>query len=1162
MSKVAGWTRRQFLSVSGAAAAAHSAAALPSRGLMAAASFGLGQESVIPPPIVISGGIKPLFESNTTRPLRYIPEDGDFVVRNGGEFFNRPVYGPISDFRVDAGDRPEFSLYLPGHGGNLKLGFATESGRKWAADADEVVARYRPGRMIYEIHDGMLRGGSLHLELLTAAEGSGLLLKVESRGMPASSSVTWGFGGVSGRKGRRNGDIGCEVEPVSRFFQVRPEECDGNRYSIEATKIPEGARPSSRLRSDFCELLLTFPPGSRLSVEEFSAWEAAPAVKEHASTGTPKLPILTGSVEIQNAPLYLTIQRVKSGELVEAGDAASEFDVRSKQVAAIASTILIETPDPYLDAVGPALGIVAEGLWDPMQECVMHGCVAWRVALAGWRGPYVLDATGNHDRAKIHFRHWLKRQNTSPITTSDPATGPADPDTHLARKEHLLHSNGDLSGNHYDMNMVFFDVLLRHLRWTGDPIFAREIWPAFKRHLAWEQRLFRRTFAAADGRQLPLYEAYAAIWASDNLQYSGGGAAHSSAYNIFSFRFAATLAGLLHEDPTPYETEAELIHQAMQELLWLPEQGAFAESKDLLGPQTVYNNPAVWTVYHTIDSEVPTPRQAWQMVAERLSVLKHIPVHGEGVPVGPWYLLSCSDWLPYMWSLNLIVLAENVHFALAMWQAGMADEAYLLLKGNLFDSMYQGLCPGDFHMSSELDSHRQEAQRDFGDPTGITSRALVEGLFGVQPDLIGNAIRIRPGFPSEWTRASLQHPDFDLSWNRDGLSEVYEFTSRFPKQVPLTLALPARTTSLPEVTSGSMKAVFTFDPAVVGSPSLTVKVSAAASYKISLKWHGQEPTQAVRLRSYPKGAALHLPHGVLLAKIDDPQHCLSGDKTSSRGFHTVFANMHEGDCQWTLPISFEVSPVAAAFAPVPHLATAAHAEPIDLSPVLSHKLTEMFQRSYSEPRSPLCTLSIPDTLLGGWANIGLPEQIDDAGLRGAGGMLQTPLGMPFLTPAGQAPNCVFLSHFHPDQSSMRISLTGHAEGVYLLMAGSTLPQCSRMQHALVTVAYADGSAAKLSLRNPETWWPIEQDYLLDDYLFVDTAPLPPRLDLRSGETRLLDPVSFKGMGRSVSGGSATIVHLMLDPGKTLASMRVEVDLYGIVVALLAATLVRPSPNHR
>jgi uncharacterized protein (DUF608 family) len=101
------------------------------------------------------------------------------------------------------------------------------------------------------------------------------------------------------------------------------------------------------------------------------------------------------------------------------------------------------------------------------------------------------------------------------------------------------------------MNLVFIDVLLRHLRWTGDREFAREIWPALQRHLAWEHRLFRREFTSAKGEKLPLYEAYAAIWASDNLQYSGGGTAHGSAYNLFAHRAAAQIARLLHEDPRP-----------------------------------------------------------------------------------------------------------------------------------------------------------------------------------------------------------------------------------------------------------------------------------------------------------------------------------------------------------------------------------------------------------------------------------------------------------------------------------------------------------------------------------------------------------------------------------------------------------------------------------
>src|SRR5664279_1582850 len=157
-------------------------------------------------------------EHMTARPLRYRPDHGDFVIRNGGEYFNRPLYAPCStehsaDFRVDASDVPEFSLYLPGHGGNLKLGFIAANGRasKWGAVADEVVARYRPGRMIYEMRDSILGTGSIRAELITASVGSGLILKVEGSNLPPGTRLTWAFGGVSGKKGRRNGDIGCEV---------------------------------------------------------------------------------------------------------------------------------------------------------------------------------------------------------------------------------------------------------------------------------------------------------------------------------------------------------------------------------------------------------------------------------------------------------------------------------------------------------------------------------------------------------------------------------------------------------------------------------------------------------------------------------------------------------------------------------------------------------------------------------------------------------------------------------------------------------------------------------------------------------------------------------------------------------------------------------------
>jgi hypothetical protein len=1146
MRSFTNWTRRRFLTLS-AAAAANTMIARHPLAQVAAKSAAPREAPGMPPPGVITGNIRPLLTGNTARPLRYTPLRGDFVIRNGREFFNRPIYGVNSAFRVDAGDLPEFSLYLPGHGGNLKLGLLSVAGSKWAAQADEVIARYRPGRMIYEIRDTLLGHGTLFLELLTTATGSGVLLKISAKDVTPTVSLAWAFGGASGRQGRRNGDIGCEFEPVSSLFQLRPEECQNNLYTIETT------RPASRLRSPAGEFLLTFPADSRLSIAEFDQWYRAPQ-SDDADSSLQDLPILTGSVALSDSPHYLTIQQIKSGDPLLASDPAAAFDQRSLQVTAIAATLRTETPDPYLDAAIPALAVAAEAIWDSQQGCVMHGGVAWRIALAGWRGPYVYDCLGEHDRTRQHLRHWLKLQNTSAVVTADPATGPFDAEMHLARKEDMLHSNGDLANNHYDMNLVFFDVLLRHLRWTGDLNFAKEIWPAFKRHLAWEHRLFRRVFTTASGKQLPLYEAYAVIWASDNLQYSGGGAAHSSAYNIFALRFAATLARLLGEDPTPYEAEAELINKAMQELLWLPEQGTFAEAKDLLGPQTVYNNPALWTVYHTVDSEVTNARQTWQMLAERLHTLRRIPVHGEGVPDGPWFMLSCSDWLPYVWSLNLLALAENTHMALAMWQVGMADEAWQLLKGNLLDSMFQGLTPGNFHMTSQLDVHRQEAQRDSGDPIGITARALLEGLFGIQPDMMRDALILRPGFPSDWNHSSLTHPDFDFKWHRDGLSETYEFTSRFSKIVPITLKLPARTTARPVASNFATPVTCSFDPNAVGAPLLLIHLPAAKSYKITLRWSGRAPMAVPVHRTYRLGEALDLPHGLSLSQIDDPQQALVSGHTAAPGVHTIFANLHQDDCRWSLPISFTTKPEAALFLAIPRTADSVSLRTIDLSSVLSHQLTEIFSRKYDDPRSPFCSLAMPDTLLGGWANIGEPIKIDDSGLRNAGGVLQSAIGIPFRTPAGSAPNCAFLSCFKPDQTSLSLPLSGSAEGIYLLMTGTTLPQCSHIDHAIITVKYSDGTSARLPLRNPESWWPIEQDYLLDDYLFLNEAPLPPRLDLATGKTRILDPVAFKGTGGNIPGGAATILHLPLDPAKPLASLRVEVALFGIVVALLAATL--------
>src|SRR5579864_7235460 len=90
---------------------------------------------------------------NKERTIHYRPEGEDFVCLNGTLRFNRALYGTNTAFRVEAGDLPEFALYLPGMGGSFRLGIIAGSKSKWLMNAKSIKAIYRPGSMLYEISD-------------------------------------------------------------------------------------------------------------------------------------------------------------------------------------------------------------------------------------------------------------------------------------------------------------------------------------------------------------------------------------------------------------------------------------------------------------------------------------------------------------------------------------------------------------------------------------------------------------------------------------------------------------------------------------------------------------------------------------------------------------------------------------------------------------------------------------------------------------------------------------------------------------------------------------------------------------------------------------------------------------------------------------------------
>lgn len=1144
--------------------------------------------AVVDPPERDQRGLRPMLTGNIERPLRYTPEGGDFVIRNGPEFFNRSLYGGSSSFRVDGGDRPEFSLYLPGRGGNLRLGIVGAKGLAWLHDAASIEARYRAGTMVYRISDPRLGPGELVVTAMVTRAAEGLILQLDSTGLTTPAELLVAFGGINGVRGGRDGDIGCEPLPVREFFQLKPEYCRDNEVIAGADSFLVRAKAGT--------ILATVPPGARIQVADSAHWNdlstllrPSPALSPGAPIAVARSPLRPGGVAYlalqhftpkDTPPEVLAIyQKVAEGAVLKApsvalpwaaADLPALFAQESETQRAIAGRVTIDTPDPFLNAAVPALNIAADAVWDDRQSAYLHGGVAWRVRLLGWRVGYAGDALGRHERTRAHFDGYAARQNTSPIPDAIPAP---EASANLARNETALHSNGDMTKSHYDMNMVGVDVFFRHLLWTGDLDYARARWPVIERHLAWERRLFRREFGA---EMLPLYEAYACIWASDDLTYHGGGATHSSAYNLYHNRMAARVARLIGVDPAPYEREAKLIERGMSQHLWLGDRGWFAEWKDLLGLQLQHPEAAAWTYYHTIDSEVPTPLEAWQMSRAIETRLPHIPLRGPGVPEGN-STLSTTNWMPYTWSLNNVVLGETVHTALALWQAGRPETAYPLLKGALLDSMYLGICPGNVGMCTWFDCVRRESQRDFADGVGVLARTMVEGLFGVIPDLLAGELHVRPGFPADWGHARMHHPDFDVGFVRKGEVDEYTVEARLARPVTLRLEVPAWRDDVASVSVNGESAAWRAVDTAVGRPRLEVVAAPASRQVVTITWRGRAPAAVPREIRAVAGTGVVLPAEARVMEIADPQQVLRGPKVDGRGVsgvvagtaghRTLFARVEQGCFTWWQPLPIEVVPATVASPVVfttdwtKKVPQGQHAT-VPLEAVFNDRVSQIFRNEYLSPRSTFCSLAVPKQGFGSWCKPTATFDVDDSGLRAhlarEGNRLVLPNGVPLASPgAPAARNIAFVSQWDNFPREIAVPLTGRAAKAYLLMAGSTWAMQSRIDNGEIIVTYADGTTTRFALENPSTWWPIDQDYFIDDFAFARPGALPLRVDLKTGRVRVLDAATFAGKGRRVDGGAATVLDLTLDPRRELRSITVRALANEVVIGLMSVTLERP-----
>lgn len=1040
------------------------------------------------------------------RALQYLPDGEDFVCVNGKNRYTRALYGSPTAWRLETSDRPVFATYVKNDSRNIRFRLHLPGGKVFPLEETTwCEARYTPGRRSYALKDTAWgKEALLRVTALASPTEEEAVWEFSSEGLPAGSTIEALNAPIRLKKLSRSGDMGAD--PAGCFD---PSE-DGKL--LQTLNCP-----------------------------------------------------LSG-----DSALYIGIA---DNELKQV-DGPALFAGYENVRRALAGRIRITTPDPYFNTLGGALAIAADGIWDG--QVWLHGAVGWRMPLSGWRAAYTGDALGWHDRARTHFDAYAASQVTGvPNTIPHPAQDSA---LALARSAKQWgtpqYSNGYICRNprrnnqmhHYDMNLCYIDELLWHFNWTGDLEYARQMWPVLTLHLAWEKRNF-------DPDNDGLYDAYACIWASDALYYNSGAVTHSSAYNYRANRMAALIAGKIGEDPAPYEAEADKILKALNARLWLSDKGHWAEFQDFMGHKRLHEDAAVWTIYHALDSDVADPFQGYLATRYVDREIPHLPVitspdalpadadaqwrkrleaAGAAVNAAGYATVSTTDWLPYSWSINNVAFAEVMHTALSYFQAGRAEAGFKLLKSSVLDGMYLGESPGNFGQISFYDAARGECYRDFGDPIGVASRVLIQGLYGILPDALNGRLLVKPGFPQEWEYAALHTPDVDFDFKAGTAAtsiyssrdlSLYTVTHRLPAVHTLELQFPARRSQVAHVKVNGKETSWRLVDNSIGRPVLAVSIPASAGEQMEVRiaWEGE------------------------LLAVPSPDDFFSASRIKEEG-PIRFVTMEQGQMKWWVPLE---QPQAAAEGASPvSLAKASvtlgnvitdKCVPVAMDRAFNANVTDIFRNEYLSPRSPYTTLQIPVQGIGEWCHPLKTADIDDSGLRAAvrGGLLQTKPGIPFRTPA-EGRNIAFTSLWDNYPDSLEIKLDGKASCAYLLMAGSTNHMQCHIDNGTIRIYYTDGTCDTLPLVNPDNWAPIEQVFFEDGRAFSRHAPSLYRLRLKTGEVsnNFGEELKFPGVSREIDGGAGILLCMPLDKRKELSHLVLETLSNEVVIGIMGVTLQR------
>ncbi len=1029
----------------------------------------------------------PVDLSQLQAPL-YTVEGDAFVRHNGDRYCNRPLYCNHIYAVALGGDKPfamvgDAKLFL----GNLMFALVRQGQGTWLQHASDITSKYRPGRMEWIVKDAAWGATTIHFEVVPAAQGAGLVARVRVDNSLPGDKLLWASGGFSGEKG----DILWTMDMTSQNvkYMLRgfaATDCENNKVQAHGNSwtLQAATGRSKNMAVGTCSA------DTKVMVADAGVWKDP--ITLLASQGK-ALPIACGTVALAGQQdVYWGLCSSQADGVPAQKALAEEFAAGLQRVTDIEKQVVVETPDPWLNAaVGASVNANDAHFRDGIYT---HSGMRWGVPLLGWRTVYGGTVFGWHDNVKTDAQHFISHQ----ITESGQTNAHADPKASFSSQapDSRMFGKGRIDfhhPHHYDMQSQFFDQIQHAWRWTGDPDLEKLLRPSLDLHCEYIKDCF-------DPAGLGIYESYANTWPTDDQWYNGGGTSEETAYAYASEKTALQLAQRAGNQAGVqlHTANLERIRKGFFNLLWIPRLGYPGAYREQIGYQRLHESPWLYAIFCPIDAGLLDTEQAAQALQFSEWGLERVKMPYGGDQCWP------SDWVPSIWSVREMWSGDNYQLALAYFQTGLADDGWKVLRGTFPQQMLFGKVPGDMGHPA--------GGTDFNDCNSLFARAVVEGLFGYIPDYPNKVVKIAPQFPGDWDHANLNTPDVTINYKRNGVN--LEFNVTLAHAGALEVQIPVSTKAVQSVTVDGKPAKWELAPGF-GRSLIKLALPATASASVEVTCQDALKTYPAIYISGNSGDSVALQAEVgKLVDFHDPQGALKnaqvqngsvvGVLTTNAGDHLVFGLAEMGEAQQWRLFKLHVTDVQTDkyLGDKTQVAVPANARwnPIDLQPILNGDIRTIYKQKYLSPRPNTCSLRLATDGYSTWQMSGSGENrapeinLDDvASLSDGKGHIMAGKNVPFLWPSGKT-NIAFTSQWDnwPKQITVPVNKTG--EAVWFLLCGTTDPMEVRIANAELRLRYADGVVEKLELVPPFNFWTlcpfggVDYDYQRDGFALPKVPP--------------------------------------------------------------------------